>query len=70
MERNENNNFRIFFHSLVWEFKWEGMVESPFLYLGVKVGENGMSRREHSFLSIPLKPQIFIPSEIGRNGRK
>ena len=26
-----------------------------------------MSRREHSFLSILLKPQIFIPFEIGRN---
>ena len=66
MERNENNNFRIFFNSLVWEFKWEGM-ESPFPCLGVKVGGNKMSRREHSFLSIPLKPQIFIPLEIVRN---
>ena len=28
-----------------------------------------MSKREHSFLSIPLKSQIFIPSEIGRNER-
>ena len=26
-----------------------------------------MSRREQSFLSIPLKPQIFIPPEIGGN---
>jgi len=22
MERNEKNNFRIFFHFLVWEFEW------------------------------------------------
>ena len=28
-----------------------------------------LSRREHSFLSIILKPQIFIFPEIGRNGR-
>ena len=28
---------------------------------------NGMGRREHSFLSILLKSQIFIPPEIGRN---
>ena len=27
-----------------------------------------MSRREQSFLSIPLKPQIFIPPEIGGMG--
>jgi len=32
--------------------------------------ENGMSRREHSFLSISLKSQIFIPPEIARNGRE
>ena len=25
------------------------------------MGGNGIGRREHSFLSIPLKPQIFIP---------
>ena len=25
---------------------------------------------EYSFLSIPLKPQIFIPLEIGKNGRE
>ena len=31
---------------------------------------NGMDRREHSFFSIPLKSQIFIPFEIRRNGRK
>ena len=24
-ERNEKNNFRIFFHFFVWEFKWKGM---------------------------------------------
>ena len=29
-----------------------------------------MGKREHSFLSIPLKSQIFIPLEIGRNGRE
>ena len=41
----------------------EGM-ESPFPYLRVQVGVNWMDRREHSFLSIPLKPQIFIPSKL------
>ena len=25
---------------------------------------------EHSFFSIPLKYQIFIPPEIGKNGRE
>ena len=29
-----------------------------------------MGRREHSFLSIPLKSQIFIPPEIVRNGKE
>ena len=47
----------------------EGM-ENPFPYLGVLVGGNRISRREHSFLSILLKPQIYIPSEIGRNERE
>ena len=28
------------------------------------MGGNGMSRREHSFLSISLKPQIFIPPKL------
>ena len=27
-----------------------------------------MDRREHSFLSIPLKPQIFIPPKLGGIG--
>ena len=27
-----------------------------------------MGRREHSFLSIPLKPQIFIPLKLGGMG--
>ena len=27
-----------------------------------------MGRREHSFLSIPLKPQIFIPPKLGEMG--
>ena len=27
-----------------------------------------MSRREHSFLSIPLKSQIFIPLKLGGIG--
>ena len=27
-----------------------------------------MDRREHSFLSIPLKPQIFIPPKLGGMG--
>ena len=38
----------------------EGM-ENPFPYLGVWVGGNGIGRRECSFISIPLKLQIFIP---------
>ena len=29
-----------------------------------------LSRREYSFLFIPLKPQIFILPEIGRNGQE
>ena len=47
----------------------EGM-ESPFLYLRVLVGKNEISKREHSFLSIPLKIQIFIPLKIERNRRE
>ena len=47
----------------------EGM-ESSFPYLKVYIEENGMSMSKHLFLSIPLKSQIFIPSEIGRNGRE
>ena len=35
-------------------------IENSFSYLGVLVGGNEMGRREHSFLSIILKPQIFI----------
>ena len=27
-----------------------------------------MGRREHSFFSIPLKPQIFIPPKFGGMG--
>ena len=27
-----------------------------------------MLRKEHSFLSIPLKPQIFIPPKLGGMG--
>ena len=46
----------------------EGM-ENPFSYLGVWVGGNGIGRREHSFISIPLKPEIFIPLKLGRMGR-
>ena len=42
----------------------EGM-ERSFPYLGVEVGGNGMGRKEHSFLSIPLKPQIFTPLKLG-----
>ena len=30
------------------------------------MGGNRIGRREHLFLSILLKPQIFIPLEIGR----
>ena len=32
--------------------------------------ENGMGRSEHSFLSISLKSQIFIPPEIWKNGKE
>ena len=47
----------------------EGM-ENQFPYLGVWVGGNGIGRREYLFLFISLKPQIFIPPEIGRNGKE
>ena len=33
-------------------------------------GREWNEQREHSFLSIPLKPQIFIPPDIGRNRRE
>ena len=36
----------------------------------IEVRGNEMGRTEHLFLSIPLKPQIFIPPKIGRNGRE
>ena len=29
------------------------------------MGGNGIGKREHSFLSIPLRSQIFIPSKLG-----
>ena len=32
------------------------------------MGKNGMGRSEHSFLSISLRSQIFIPPEIGEIG--
>ena len=32
------------------------------------MGKNGMGRSEHSFLSISLRSQIFIPPEIGEMG--
>ena len=40
-------------------------IENPFSYLGVLVGGNEMGRREHSFLSILLKPKIFILLKLG-----
>ena len=46
-------------------------MKNSFSYLGVQVGGNRMGRREHSFTSIILKPQIFIPLKlrgIGGNG--
>ena len=43
---------------------------SSLILFGSFNGGNGMDRKEHSFLSIPLKPQIFIPPEIGRNERE
>ena len=49
---------------------FNGGNRSPFPCLGVEVRGNEIVRREHSFLSILLKPQIFIPSEIGRNERE
>ena len=29
---------------------------------------NGIGKRKHSFIFIPLKPQIFIPPKLGRMG--
>ena len=65
----KKNNFKIFLPFFVWELRvlMEG-IESPFPYLRVWMRGNGMGRTEHSFFSIPLKSQIFILSEIGRNG--
>ena len=45
-------------------------MENSFPCLGVSVGENRMGKREHPFLFVPLKPQIFIPPENRRNGRE
>ena len=42
-------------NALIWEFKWKGMK---------------WVKREHSFLSIFLKSQIFIPPEIGSNEKE
>ena len=66
-EKNKKNNFRIFFPYLVWEFYQR---ESLFHYLGVKVRGNGMDKREHSFLFIPLKRHIFILPKLGGMGGK
>ena len=32
------------------------------------MGVNGIGKRKHSFFSIPLKSQIFIPPKLGRMG--
>ena len=32
------------------------------------MGVNGIDRKEHSFLSIPVKSQIFIPPKLGGIG--
>ena len=50
----EMNNFKILFPSFIWEL--EG-IESLFPYLGVR--GKWIGKREHHFLSIILKPQIF-----------
>ena len=63
--------------------KWKGMKRIILEYSSLPLfgsfnGRNeklipmfeSLSRREHSFLCLPLKPQIFIPPEIGRNGRE
>ena len=42
-------------NALIWGFKWKGMK---------------WVKREHSFLSIFLKSQIFIPPEIGSNEKE
>ena len=42
-------------NALIWEFKWKRMK---------------WVKREHSFLSIFLKSQIFIPPEIGSNEKE
>ena len=52
--------------------EWKGMkriiLEYSFISLFWSFNEgNGMDRREHSFLSIPLKPQIFIPPPPQKN---
>ena len=55
--------------------KWKWMKRIIIKYYSLLLfgsfnGRNGMSRREHSFLSISLKSQIFILPKIGRNGRE
>ena len=63
--------------------EWKGIKRiileySSILLFGSFNGRNGksiplfgsLSKREHLFLSIPLKPQIFIPPKIGKNGRE
>ena len=55
------------------EWKWMKKIILKYSSLplfGSLNGENEMGRREHSFLSIPLKPQIFISPNFGRNRRE
>ena len=55
------------------EWKWMKKIILKYSSLplfGSLNGGNGMGRREHSFLFIPLKPQIFIPPNFGRNRRE
>ena len=64
------NNMKIiileyYFLFLLGSFNGEN---GKFLPLFGKVGENGIGRKEHSFLSIPLKSQIFIPPKLGGVG--
>ena len=53
MEMNEKNYFRIFFPSLVWEFKWEGM--------------EWLGGNAHSSL-FPQNLKFLFPSKLGGMG--
>ena len=66
MERNEKNNFRILFSSF-WSFNG-GNGKSISWFGSLSGTKNGMGKRKYSFISIPLKPQIFFPPKLGGIG--